>query len=108
MDAHISCSPSYRAIWAHTSYRAIRKRGGCSSGRTFRQAQGAPWGLSGMSRIGRPCWRRWRTSTAPGNAGVPDVLLLRTLATLPFAEAASRSGAAGALFRELAILLRLG
>jgi hypothetical protein len=40
-------------------------------------------------------------------AGVPDVLL-RTLATLPFVEAASLSGAAGALFREPAILLQLG
>src|SRR5438105_13864779 len=40
--------------------------------------------------------------------GIPDVLLLRTLATLPFVEAASLSGAAGALFREPAILLQLG
>lgn len=41
-------------------------------------------------------------------AGVPDGLLLRTLATLPFVEDASLSGAAGALFREPAILLQLG
>ncbi|MGH2531361.1 MAG: hypothetical protein ACRDJW_03540 [Thermomicrobiales bacterium] len=41
-------------------------------------------------------------------AGLPDGLLLRTLATLPFVADASLSGAAGALFREPAILLRLG
>jgi hypothetical protein len=41
-------------------------------------------------------------------AGVSDGLLLRTLATLPFVEEASLSGAAGALFREPAILLQLG
>jgi hypothetical protein len=41
-------------------------------------------------------------------AGVPDVLLLRTLATLPFVREASLSGAVGALFREPAILLQLG
>jgi hypothetical protein len=41
-------------------------------------------------------------------AGVSDVLLLRTLAALPFVDAASLSGAAGALFREPAILLQLG
>lgn len=41
-------------------------------------------------------------------AGISDVLLRRTLATLPFVEAASLSGAAGALFREPAILLQLG
>jgi hypothetical protein len=41
-------------------------------------------------------------------AGVPDALLLRTLATLPFVREASLSGAAGALFREPAILLQLG
>lgn len=40
--------------------------------------------------------------------GVPDALLRRTLATLPFVAEASLSGAAGALFREPAILLRLG
>jgi hypothetical protein len=41
-------------------------------------------------------------------AGVADGLLLRTLATLPFLADASLSGAAGALFREPAILLQLG
>ena len=41
-------------------------------------------------------------------AGVSDVLLLRTLATLPFIGEASLSGAAGALFREPAILLQVG
>jgi hypothetical protein len=41
-------------------------------------------------------------------AGVADGLLLRTLATLPFLKEASLSGAAGALFREPAILLQLG
>src|SRR6266705_6576249 len=43
-----------------------------------------------------------------GRAGVPDGLLLRTLATLPFVEAASLSGASEVLFREPAILLQLG
>ncbi len=41
-------------------------------------------------------------------AGVPDELLLRTLATLPFVEAASLSGGSSVLFREPAILLQLG
>ena len=41
-------------------------------------------------------------------AGLPATLLLRTLATLPLVREASRSGAAGALFREPAILLHLG
>ncbi len=41
-------------------------------------------------------------------AGVPDHLLLHTLATLPFLSASSLSGAAGALFREPAILLQIG
>lgn len=41
-------------------------------------------------------------------AGLPDSLLLRTLATLPFVREASLSGAAGALFREPALLLQLG
>src|SRR2546430_1198383 len=41
-------------------------------------------------------------------AGVPDDLLLRTLATLPFVEQASLSGAAEVLFREPAVLLQLG
>jgi hypothetical protein len=39
-------------------------------------------------------------------AGVPDELLLRTLATLPFVEQASLSGAAEVLFREPAVLLQ--
>jgi hypothetical protein len=41
-------------------------------------------------------------------AGVSDELLLRTLATLPFVEAASLSGASEVLFREPAVLLQLG
>ena len=41
-------------------------------------------------------------------AGVPDELLVRTLATLPFVEAASLSGASEVLFREPAVLLQLG
>jgi len=41
-------------------------------------------------------------------AGVADELLLRTLATLPFVEAASLSGASEVLFREPAVLLQLG
>src|SRR6266487_140905 len=41
-------------------------------------------------------------------AGVPDELLLRTLATLPFVEQASLSGASSVLFREPAVLLQLG
>ena len=41
-------------------------------------------------------------------AGLPDALLLRTLATLPFVREASLSGAVGALFREPALLLQLG
>jgi hypothetical protein len=41
-------------------------------------------------------------------AGVPDGLLLRTLATLPFVEQASFSGATDVLFREPAVLLQLG
>ena len=39
-------------------------------------------------------------------AGVADELLLRTLATLPFVEQASLSGAAEVLFREPAVLLQ--
>lgn len=38
----------------------------------------------------------------------PDPLLLRSLATLPFLAQPALSAAAGALFRELAILLQLG
>jgi hypothetical protein len=41
-------------------------------------------------------------------AGVPDELLLRTLATLPFVDQASLSGATEVLFREPAVLLQLG
>src|SRR3989440_9623290 len=41
-------------------------------------------------------------------AGVSDELLLHTLATLPFVEAASLSGASEMLFREPAVLLQLG
>src|SRR6266571_2901389 len=41
-------------------------------------------------------------------AGVSDEVLLRTLATLPFVEQASLSGASDVLFREPAILLQLG
>src|SRR5437588_11196931 len=41
-------------------------------------------------------------------AGVPDELLLRTLATLPFVEQVSLSGASEVLFREPAVLLQLG
>ena len=41
-------------------------------------------------------------------AGVPDDLLLRTLATLPFVEQASLSGAAEVLFREPAVLFNSG
>jgi hypothetical protein len=41
-------------------------------------------------------------------AGVPDELLLRTLATLPFVEQASLSGASEVLFREPVVLLQLG
>jgi hypothetical protein len=41
-------------------------------------------------------------------AGLPDHLLLRTLATLPFLSEPSLDAASGALFREPAILLQLG
>src|SRR6266536_1440482 len=40
--------------------------------------------------------------------GIPDELLLRTLATLPFVEQASLSGASEVLFREPVVLLQLG
>src|SRR6266705_2821448 len=40
--------------------------------------------------------------------GIPDELLLRTLATLPFVEQASLSGGSAVLFREPAVLLQLG
>src|SRR5215831_8449868 len=41
-------------------------------------------------------------------AGLPDSLLVRTLATLPFVAEPSLAAAAGALFREPAVLLQLG
>jgi len=41
-------------------------------------------------------------------SGIPDPLLLRTAATLPFLSEASLSGAAETLFKEPAILLQLG
>ena len=41
-------------------------------------------------------------------SGLPDRLLLRTLATLPFLAEPSLQGASGALFREPAVLLQLG
>jgi len=41
-------------------------------------------------------------------AGLSDTLLLRTLATLPFVAQPSLAAAAGALFREPAVLLQLG
>lgn len=40
--------------------------------------------------------------------GVPDQLLLRTLAVLPFVEAMSLSAAANTLFEDAAVLLQLG
>jgi len=40
--------------------------------------------------------------------GIPDELLLRTLAVLPFVEALGLSSAAGRLFKDAAILLQLG
>ncbi len=47
-----------------------------------------------------PTVREWQ--------GVPDALLLRTLATLPFVAGASLSGATETLFKEPALLTRLG
>src|SRR6266566_7909341 len=41
-------------------------------------------------------------------AGVPDEVLLRTLATLPFVEATSLSEASAVLLREPAVTLQLG
>jgi hypothetical protein len=41
-------------------------------------------------------------------AGIPDEVLLRTLATLPFVEQASLSGASSVVFGEPAVLLQLG
>ena len=40
--------------------------------------------------------------------GIPDELLLRTLAVLPFVEALGLSSAAGEIFKDAAILLQLG
>ena len=40
--------------------------------------------------------------------GIPDELLLRTLAVLPFVEALGLSAAAGHLFQDAAILLQIG
>jgi hypothetical protein len=40
--------------------------------------------------------------------GIPDELLLRTLAVLPFVEAMSLSAAANTLFEDAAVLLQLG
>ena len=40
--------------------------------------------------------------------GIPDELLLRTIAVLPFVEALGVSAAAGELFKDAAILLQLG
>ena len=40
--------------------------------------------------------------------GIPDELLLRVLAVLPFVEAIGLSAAAGLLLADAAILLRLG
>src|SRR3954452_25095903 len=50
----------------------------------------------------------YAVAVARARAGVSDGLLLRTLATLPFLRDPALSGAAGALFREPAILLQLG
>lgn len=41
-------------------------------------------------------------------AGIPDELLLRALAVLPFVEAIGLSAAAGCLFQDAAILLQIG
>ena len=41
-------------------------------------------------------------------AGIPDELLLRTLAVLPFVEALGLSAAAQTLFEDAAVLLQLG
>jgi len=46
--------------------------------------------------------------TTRQRAGIDDELLLRTLATLPFVDQGSFSGAAGQLFGEPAVLLHLG
>jgi hypothetical protein len=49
-----------------------------------------------------------RLPVSRDRAGLPDALLLRTLATLPFLAEPSLAAAAGALFREPAVLLQLG
>src|SRR5947209_20321324 len=49
-----------------------------------------------------------RLPVARERTGLPDPLLLRTLATLPFIAQPSLAAAAGALFREPAVLLQLG
>jgi hypothetical protein len=49
-----------------------------------------------------------RLPVSRDRAGLPDSLLLRTLATLPFLAEPSLVAAAGALFREPAVLLQLG
>jgi hypothetical protein len=41
-------------------------------------------------------------------SGIPDELLLRTIAVLPFVDAMGASAAAGELFKDAAILLQLG
>ena len=41
-------------------------------------------------------------------AGIPDELLLRTLAVLPFVEAVGLSAAAETLFADAAVLIQLG
>jgi Transposase DDE domain len=49
-----------------------------------------------------------RLPVARDRAGLPDALLLRSLATLPFVAQPALAPAAGALFREPAVLLQLG
>src|SRR5437660_12416591 len=49
-----------------------------------------------------------RLPVARERTGLPDPLLLRTLATLPFIAQPALAAAAGALFREPAVLLQLG
>jgi hypothetical protein len=49
-----------------------------------------------------------RVAVPRDRAGLPDRLLVRTLATLPFVAEPSLAAAAGALFREPAVLLQLG
>ncbi len=49
-----------------------------------------------------------RAPASRERAGLPDGLLMRTLATLPFVAQPSLAAAAGSLFREPAVLLQLG